>query len=219
MCPFRARVGSGDVRHLSGGGRWATWAACPCEKGTPRVGTDLALWQRLNRTTVGGGARRGRAGPPSLLARMDAPRPVSRRQAATRLLRTARVPRECWVLPTALLCAYGFFSSLRPSEPFLTPYLLGPDKNLTEREVRAAAGPGARGAGGERAEGIRLRKGRGPGRAFQPREPLGADIRDFSRSGGGSVPCAASVHAVSLSVGCIGRFSCGGLGGKGDVLG
>lgn len=54
------------------------------------------------------------------------------------LLRTARVPRECWFLPTALLCAYGFFASLRPSEPFLTPYLLGPDKNLTEREVRPA---------------------------------------------------------------------------------
>uniref|UniRef100_I3N5R6 Solute carrier family 19 member 2 n=1 Tax=Ictidomys tridecemlineatus TaxID=43179 RepID=I3N5R6_ICTTR len=68
---------------------------------------------------------------------MDVPGPVSRRAAAaaaTMLLRTARVPRECWFLPTALLCAYGFFASLRPSEPFLTPYLLGPDKNLTERE-------------------------------------------------------------------------------------
>ncbi|XP_045653556.1 thiamine transporter 1 [Ursus americanus] len=69
---------------------------------------------------------------------MDVPRPVSRgaaAAAATVLLRTARVPRECWFLPTALLCAYGFFASLRPSEPFLTPYLLGPDKNLTEKEV------------------------------------------------------------------------------------
>nr|KAF6316588.1 solute carrier family 19 member 2 [Pipistrellus kuhlii] len=69
---------------------------------------------------------------------MDVPGPVSRRAAAaaaTMLLRTARVPREGWLLPTALLCAYGFFASLRPSEPFLTPYLLGPDKNLTEREV------------------------------------------------------------------------------------
>uniref|UniRef100_A0A8D2E0A0 Solute carrier family 19 member 2 n=1 Tax=Sciurus vulgaris TaxID=55149 RepID=A0A8D2E0A0_SCIVU len=68
---------------------------------------------------------------------MDVPGPVSRRAAAaaaTMLLRTARVPRECWFLPTALLCAYGFFASLRPSEPFLTPYLLGPDKNLTERQ-------------------------------------------------------------------------------------
>uniref|UniRef100_A0A8C5K757 Solute carrier family 19 (thiamine transporter), member 2 n=1 Tax=Jaculus jaculus TaxID=51337 RepID=A0A8C5K757_JACJA len=69
---------------------------------------------------------------------MDVPGPVSRRAAAaaaaTMLLRTARVPRECWFLPTALLCAYGFFASLRPSEPFLTPYLLGSDKNLTGRE-------------------------------------------------------------------------------------
>ncbi|XP_029790850.1 thiamine transporter 1 isoform X1 [Suricata suricatta] len=66
---------------------------------------------------------------------MAVPGPVSRRAAATALLRTARVPRECWFLPTALLCAYGFFANLRPSEPFLTPYLLGPDKNLTETEV------------------------------------------------------------------------------------
>ncbi|NP_001263384.1 thiamine transporter 1 isoform b [Mus musculus] len=69
---------------------------------------------------------------------MDVPARVSRRAAAAAarmLLRTARVPRECWFLPTALLCAYGFFANLRPSEPFLTPYLLGPDKNLTERQV------------------------------------------------------------------------------------
>ncbi|XP_029379009.1 thiamine transporter 1 isoform X2 [Echeneis naucrates] len=37
--------------------------------------------------------------------------------------------------PTLLLCAYGFFSNLRPLEPFLTPYLLGPDQNLTESQV------------------------------------------------------------------------------------
>lgn len=69
---------------------------------------------------------------------MDVPGPGSRRAAAaaaTMLLRTARVPREGWFLPTSLLCFYGFFANLRPSEPFLTPYLLGPDKNLTEREV------------------------------------------------------------------------------------
>lgn len=75
------------------------------------------------------------------------PARVSRRAAAaaaTMLLRTARVPRECWFLPTALLCAYGFFANLRPSEPFLTPYLLGPDKNLTQRQVGATGRPGAR---------------------------------------------------------------------------
>uniref|UniRef100_H0V8V0 Solute carrier family 19 member 2 n=1 Tax=Cavia porcellus TaxID=10141 RepID=H0V8V0_CAVPO len=68
---------------------------------------------------------------------MDVSGPVSRRAAAaaaTMLLRTARVPRECWFLPTALLCAYGFFASLRPSEPFLTPYLLETRENLTERQ-------------------------------------------------------------------------------------
>ncbi|XP_071403560.1 thiamine transporter 1 [Centroberyx affinis] len=37
--------------------------------------------------------------------------------------------------PTILLCVYGFFSNLRPSEPFLTAFLLGPDKNLTETQV------------------------------------------------------------------------------------
>uniref|UniRef100_A0A8B9PAX3 Thiamine transporter 1 n=1 Tax=Apteryx owenii TaxID=8824 RepID=A0A8B9PAX3_APTOW len=41
----------------------------------------------------------------------------------------------CWALPTALLCAYGFFCSVRPSEPFLTRYLLEPHKNLTQSQV------------------------------------------------------------------------------------
>ncbi|KAM9820864.1 thiamine transporter 1 [Neosynchiropus ocellatus] len=39
------------------------------------------------------------------------------------------------ILPTLLLCLYGFFSNLRPSEPFLTAFLVGPDKNLTEAQV------------------------------------------------------------------------------------
>lgn len=36
---------------------------------------------------------------------------------------------------TLLLCVHGFFFNLRPSEPFLTAYLMGPDKNLTETQV------------------------------------------------------------------------------------
>lgn len=103
---------------------------------------------------------------------MDVPGPVSRRAAAaaaTVLLRTARVPREGWLLPTSLLCAYGFFASLRPSEPFLTPFLLGPDKNLTEREVGAAAGRVAGAGGGVR--GMRPGKGEGARRA-----PFCADL-------------------------------------------
>ena len=34
-----------------------------------------------------------------------------------------------------LLCTYGFFKELKPSEPFLNEYLTGPWKNLTEDEV------------------------------------------------------------------------------------
>lgn len=37
--------------------------------------------------------------------------------------------------PTLLLCVSGFFFNLRPSEPFLTAFLMGPDKNLTESQV------------------------------------------------------------------------------------
>ncbi|XP_043852605.1 thiamine transporter 2 [Dromiciops gliroides] len=42
---------------------------------------------------------------------------------------------QSWIFPTTILCIYGFFSTMRPSEPFLTPYLTGPDKNLTLNEV------------------------------------------------------------------------------------
>lgn len=42
---------------------------------------------------------------------------------------------------TLLLCVYGFFFNLRPSEPFLTAYLMGPDKNLTETEVSVSRVP------------------------------------------------------------------------------
>ncbi|KAM6258109.1 thiamine transporter 2-like [Porphyrio hochstetteri] len=40
-----------------------------------------------------------------------------------------------WIYPTIIICANGFFSTMRPSEAFLTPYLTGPDKNLTIEEV------------------------------------------------------------------------------------
>ncbi|XP_008824081.1 thiamine transporter 2 isoform X2 [Nannospalax galili] len=40
-----------------------------------------------------------------------------------------------WVYPTVILCLFGFFSMLRPSEPFLIPYLSEPSKNLTSIEV------------------------------------------------------------------------------------
>ncbi|NXX76639.1 S19A3 protein, partial [Urocolius indicus] len=40
-----------------------------------------------------------------------------------------------WIFPTLMLCLYGFFYMMKPSEPFLTPYLTGSDKNLTIDEV------------------------------------------------------------------------------------
>ncbi|XP_050163896.1 thiamine transporter 2-like isoform X2 [Myiozetetes cayanensis] len=43
--------------------------------------------------------------------------------------------RNTWTFPTLILCLYGFFYMMKPSEPFLTPYLTGPDKNLTVDEV------------------------------------------------------------------------------------
>ncbi|XP_060902283.1 thiamine transporter 1 [Labrus mixtus] len=43
--------------------------------------------------------------------------------------------RADWRYPTTLLCVYGFFSTVKPLEPFMIPYLTGPDKNLTAEEV------------------------------------------------------------------------------------
>ncbi|VCW50326.1 unnamed protein product, partial [Gulo gulo] len=129
-----------DWRAAREGGVWrsATWLRregrrSRLQRSAPRQRQSQSL------PAAGGGragAHRRRAGSAASARRMDVPGPGSRRAAAaTALLRSARVPRGGWFLPTALLCAYGFFANLRPSEPFLTPYLLGPDKNLTEREV------------------------------------------------------------------------------------
>ena len=36
----------------------------------------------------------------------------------------SRRPATSWVLTAALLCLFGFLKELRPSEPFLTEYLI-----------------------------------------------------------------------------------------------
>ncbi|KAM8952294.1 thiamine transporter 2 [Pelodytes ibericus] len=46
-----------------------------------------------------------------------------------------------WVYPTLLLCIYGFFTFMRPSEPFLTPYLTGAEHNLTIEQVTNSVFP------------------------------------------------------------------------------
>lgn len=45
-------------------------------------------------------------------------------------------------LAVLFLCFYGFMSSLKPGEPFITPYLLSPEKNFTREEVSVLP-PGA----------------------------------------------------------------------------
>ena len=40
-----------------------------------------------------------------------------------------------WIKATLLICSYGFFKEMKPSEPFMTPYLKAPPKNLTEEQL------------------------------------------------------------------------------------
>nr|XP_055053027.1 thiamine transporter 2 isoform X2 [Misgurnus anguillicaudatus]XP_055053028.1 thiamine transporter 2 isoform X2 [Misgurnus anguillicaudatus]XP_055053029.1 thiamine transporter 2 isoform X2 [Misgurnus anguillicaudatus] len=50
-------------------------------------------------------------------------------------MKTLKQLMKDWRYPTSLLCIYGFFSTVKPLEPFLIPYLTGPDKNLTMEQV------------------------------------------------------------------------------------
>lgn len=49
----------------------------------------------------------------------------------------ARDPRK-WKWSVIFLCFYGFMSSIKPGEPFITPYLLSPEKNFTREQVSDA---------------------------------------------------------------------------------
>lgn len=44
-------------------------------------------------------------------------------------------PEQRWKLQVFYLCFYGFMTQIRPGESFITPYLLGHDKNFTQVEV------------------------------------------------------------------------------------
>ncbi|XP_063350196.1 thiamine transporter 2 [Pelmatolapia mariae] len=50
-------------------------------------------------------------------------------------METMKKWRSDWKYPTILLCIYGFFSTVKPLEPFLIPFMTGPDKNLTTEQV------------------------------------------------------------------------------------
>lgn len=43
-------------------------------------------------------------------------------------------PQE-WKWAVIFLCFYGFMASIKPGEPFITPYLLSPEKNFTREQV------------------------------------------------------------------------------------
>ncbi|KAM7048706.1 reduced folate transporter isoform 2-T3 [Acridotheres tristis] len=45
------------------------------------------------------------------------------------------MPDQRWKLQVFYLCFYGFMTQIRPGESFITPYLLGADKNFTKTEV------------------------------------------------------------------------------------
>lgn len=40
-----------------------------------------------------------------------------------------------WKFAVLFLCFFGFMSSIKPGEPFITPYLLSPEKNFTREQV------------------------------------------------------------------------------------
>lgn len=46
----------------------------------------------------------------------------------------AKEPRK-WRWAVIFLCFYGFMASIKPGEPFITPYLLSPEKNFTRGQV------------------------------------------------------------------------------------
>lgn len=92
---------------------------------------------------------------------------------------------QSWRCLVFYLCFYGFMAQMRPGESFITPYLLGPDKNFTQKQARGCGlwghGPHVdRGAGGSDAraaeagagEWLRERTGaRGPGWVPCPHSP------------------------------------------------
>lgn len=50
-------------------------------------------------------------------------------------LASETVPDQRWKLQVFYICFYGFMTQIRPGESFITPYLLGTDKNFTKAEV------------------------------------------------------------------------------------
>ncbi len=46
-----------------------------------------------------------------------------------------------WKITTSLICSYGFFKEMKPSEAFMTPYLNSTYKHLTLEEINSQIYP------------------------------------------------------------------------------
>uniref|UniRef100_A0A480YWJ5 Folate transporter 1 isoform X3 n=1 Tax=Sus scrofa TaxID=9823 RepID=A0A480YWJ5_PIG len=64
---------------------------------------------------------------------MELPGPEGEKQASAEPRPGGRLPS--WWCLVFFLCFYGFLAQMRPGESFITPYLLGPDKNFTQKQV------------------------------------------------------------------------------------
>ncbi|NXE56650.1 S19A1 protein, partial [Casuarius casuarius] len=62
-------------------------------------------------------------------------RAMSKKDEGAKKPAAEAAPDQRWKLQVFYLCFYGFMTQIRPGESFITPYLLGPDKNFTEVEV------------------------------------------------------------------------------------
>ncbi|KAF1545555.1 Folate transporter 1, partial [Eudyptula albosignata] len=70
--------------------------------------------------------------PPS---RCRAGRAMPKNDDGTKKPASETVLDQRWKLQVFYLCFYGFMTQIRPGESFITPYLLGADKNFTQAEV------------------------------------------------------------------------------------
>ncbi|XP_066201702.1 thiamine transporter 2 [Saccopteryx leptura] len=91
------------------------------------------LQTHLQRRAARHGTAEGR-GPPGLVMQ-GCERFGEQKPPSTAMGCFPTTPSHSWIYPTVILCLFGFFSMMRPSEPFLIPYLSGPDKNLTSAEM------------------------------------------------------------------------------------
>ncbi|NWH48652.1 S19A1 protein, partial [Fregata magnificens] len=71
----------------------------------------------------------------TLLSRCRAGRAMPKQDDDAKKPASETVPDQHWKLQVFYLCFYGFMTQIRPGESFITPYLLGADKNFTQAEV------------------------------------------------------------------------------------